>query len=769
MRTISSPTDPKRGADTETRKISGDPRQILLIEFINLLGLFLKHARHAQGARATAVMFGQIVQRLQTIEKIPGHDGAMILRRVKDRSHRYPDRPDYHIIFADMAFSGAHPFMRNGKIEKNTRHLYNALEQTFGSFAEMGISALYIQLTGNSPERIDQLRLAFNIIARYHHAVENNASITFRYFGRAMTVPLIKDRRGKPDPNLTLVAGLNGLSAINMREIMKQAEAFGQLSGNDSSEIEMYSNFNQLFRVRSLRSQLTRPLVEVNNLPWMDIESVGEGDLSLGDQMYVDESVGAADDKRAFDEESIICGEKERIDANQTSSEETSPPYLSVYMDSSDPKLAKAIETVFGSSVAEFGSRDIGEYLGAATVLLYAIEADRVDDDSFNKVMAFLYNQLDRLPERLLDQLVPQRQGLKIEEEGNTFLVGMIHTKLLDLIRLIKGRLLTQRKISSLKYLDAGTVLENDSPIFKWLGVDEEEIKHVIRVANISLNRNDQTNQSGLNTEMDALGPLKNTLFELLWCILRHQSKADETILLLDALKLLSMRLEDPCGAIGFLMTDLFQIPETEINRNRNAFVLINSMLLKGGGGGIQYTDRTPGEVLSSRKGLDPSTVRYVKNRLGACRYCAVTKFKSIREQLLKSQEGPERSKAFSLLKFQLLLALEREGFIFLALAGGKTGREVIREAIQFYGDIQNILYKTAFRDYLPDLMGHIEILLRAIALIGSRKDMAALKLIEQTTAQWMALDSDPGHIRSVQRMLKWVADAIRNIQVQDQ
>lgn len=769
MGTISSPTDPKRGADTETLKISGDPRQILLIEFINLLGLFLKHARHAQGARATAVMFDQIVQRLQTIEKIPGHDGAMILRRVKDRSHRFSDRPDYHVIFADMAFSGAHPFMSNGKIEKNTRHLYNALEQTFGSFAEMGISALYIQLTGNSPERIDQLRLAFNIIARYHHAVENNASITFRYFGRAMTIPLIKDRRGKPDPNLTLVAGLNGLSAINMREIMKQAEAFGQLSGNDASVIEPFSNFNQLFRVRSLRSQLTRPLVEVNNLPWMDIESVGEVDPALGDQMYVDESVGASDDKLAFDEESLLSGEKEQIDESQTSSEEISPRYLSMYVNPSDPKLAKAIETVFGASVTEFGSRDIGEYLGAATMLLHAIEADRVDDDSLNKVMAFLYHQLNRLPEWLSDQLVPQRQGLKIEEEGRTFLVGMIHTKLLDLIRLIKERLLTQRKIRSLKFFTAGAALENDSPIFKWFGVEKEELKRVTRVVNICLNRNGETNQSSLNAEMAALGPLKNPLFELLWCILRHQSEAEDTILLLDALKFLSMRLEDPCGAIGFLMTDLFQIPETEINRNRNAFVLINSMLLKEGNGGIRYTGRTPGEVLSSRKGLASSAVHYVKNRLAVCRYCVVAKFKSIREMLLKSQDGPERSKTSSLLKFQLLLSLEREGFIFLALAGGETGREIIREAIQFYGDIQSVLYKSAFRVYLPGLMGHIEVLLRAIAIIGSRKDMASLKLIEQTTAQWMALDSDPGHIRSVKGMLKWVADAVRNIQVQAQ
>jgi len=266
-----SPTSNEKARAGDT-SITEEPRQILLIELLHQLGLFFKHTRRAKGARATAVIFDQIVQRLRTIEKLPGNAGGLLLRRIAGRKETAADKLDFRILCGSIVFEGSDIIHRLGKTPNSNRHLIHALDLAFGCFVEQGLSSLYIEFPGDEPERIDQLRLALNIVARFHHAVENNASITFRYFGRAMAIPLIKDQQGRPDANLTLVAGLNGLTATNMRELMKQAEAFSQLSGKTTTATSNFSSYNLIFDVRSLKAQLIRPLVEVNNLPWMHVE-----------------------------------------------------------------------------------------------------------------------------------------------------------------------------------------------------------------------------------------------------------------------------------------------------------------------------------------------------------------------------------------------------------------------------------------------------------------------------------------------------------------
>lgn len=266
-----SPTSNEKARSGDTL-ITEEPGQILLVELLNQLGLFFKHTPGAKGARATAVIFDQIVQRLRTIEKLPGNSGGLIFRRIAGREGIAEDKPDYRILCGSIVFEGSEIIHRLGKNRNSNRHLINALDLAFSCFVEQGIFSLYIEFPGDVPERIDQVRLALNIVARFHYAVENNASITFRYFGRAMAIPLIKDQQGRPDANLTLVAGLNGLTATNMRELMKQAEAFSQLSGKKTTAASNFSSYNLIFDVRSLKTQLIRPLVEVNNLPWMHVE-----------------------------------------------------------------------------------------------------------------------------------------------------------------------------------------------------------------------------------------------------------------------------------------------------------------------------------------------------------------------------------------------------------------------------------------------------------------------------------------------------------------
>ncbi|MBI5062617.1 MAG: hypothetical protein HZB87_03880, partial [Desulfatitalea sp.] len=179
------------------KSTSGDPWRFLLIELINQLGSFFTHARQAKGVQATAVLFDQVVRLLDIIDKMPGHDGCLIIRRIVQPTTDNGAKPDYFILFGNQAFRGGELVgPRRARGAKGPPHLTSALDRTFACFNDLGISALFLQLPGKSPEKIDQLRLSLNIVARFRQAVENNASITFRSLSGARTLPLARASTG---------------------------------------------------------------------------------------------------------------------------------------------------------------------------------------------------------------------------------------------------------------------------------------------------------------------------------------------------------------------------------------------------------------------------------------------------------------------------------------------------------------------------------------------------------------------------------------------
>ena len=762
-----SHSTPNNSADSAAKTMSEDPRQILLIELLNQLGLFLNHARHAKGARATAVMFDQIIQRLQTIEKMPGHDGGIILRRIAHANRSSSNKPDYHILCGVLAFRGSEMSVRFRKAQNSAGHLSSVLEQAFGCFAEQGISALFIQFPGSSPERIDQLRLALNIAARFHYAVESSASITFRYFGRAMTIPLINDQQGRPDPNLTLVAGLNGLTSTNMRELVKQAEAFSLLAGKPANESSSFSNYNQIFSVRSLKSQLIRPLVEVNNLPWMTIgggNKEGRGPDARGVFSGRPEKsieVREANGKAAPADKPVP------LSVHQRQGGVLSPQYLSMYVDQSDRDVSAAMEMLFGTDIVDCRASDIARYLGAATKLLKSMEAHHADADPVARLIAFLYDRLDRLPGSILDGLVPQRQGLKIEQNGKAFLVGMVHPRLLDVLALIKERLLTQRKIEIVKAHALGLHVSQDLEWMRLFGIGKDDCDSVSILLKSCFDREGGFNRTQFSKNIDELAALQNQIFELLWCLLRQTQTANDRVALLNALPPLVARLKDPRGALGFLMADMLQAPDIVEASDRNAFILSNLMLRSRNKESKIDIDHTPEEVLSVRKSLNPDLTGYLVHRIELDEARVQAKFRAIQAHLLRCQRGTQEHHGYAPLSFQFLLTLEREGLIFMALAGGTIGRSIVREALGFYADIHSDLFQRSTPEHLPAVIDHMQLVLRAIARVGGRQDLETLKRIEQSALKLMAMNPDPAHTRQVQRMLKWVPLAMRNIQAQ--
>ncbi|MBT8341465.1 MAG: hypothetical protein HKP58_09100 [Desulfatitalea sp.] len=747
-----------------------DPCRILLIELINLFGLFMKHARNVKGARANTVLFDQMVRLMDVLDNRHGHDGGMIMRRIGPAAAMRQEKPDYFIIFGDQAFRGSEAFTHGNHLRHGAHHLAVAMDQAFACFHAHGIHALYIQLPGNQPEKIDQFRLALNIAARFRQAVENNASITFRHLGRNLSVPLVRDSDGKPNPNLTLVAGLNGISAVNMRELVKQAVAFCRLSPQTDEQDCSSDNYNKIFNVRSLRSQLIQPLLEINNLPWMhnvhlpvDPSLPGPtADIDLQVDVYTP-ITGKAEAETGIGDELTPLGHHD----DPTGKHIELAVDIDRYLAPPDKTLLDSITGIFDFDFAILTAEALGAHIGLVTRLLNSIVAQASDTELVDRLLIFVQARLQAFPCQVLRQIHVRRQGLKLEIGGRKMIIGLVHPRLIDLIKLVKERAALQEKIDTFKkhpgpLFDSG--FSDMGERFELSGPQGEKTLALLRACFDDLGR---FNRSYFAQRIEALRAHASTVFEVLWCVLRHAVPTEERLAILHSLPMLVEKMNDVKPALRFLLSDLLQHPDQIAASDRNAFFLATLMLRTHNRERMSDHHLTSEDVLAVRKNLNHEVVDYVAGRLDKDRDRLQTKFSAIRTALhgtgvdTKASDGAER------LTFSALLAMERECLIFLSLVGGKTSHAVLHAALEYYGDPHaDVYHDDRFGGYLAALMDQLRIVLRGVARSGQAKDLDLLKKLEQSASSMMSIDADPAYTQKAQQTLQWVAPAIRAIQV---
>lgn len=754
--------------DADGRNTAGDPWRILLIELVNLLGLVLTHSRNTRGARATTVIFDQIIRRLQILDRMPGHTGAIIVRKVESPGQANVENPDYYLTFGNEHFCRGNATLRPGPSNKASHHLIAALEQAFGSFHEQGIVSLFLQLPGISSNKIDQLRFSLNILARFRQAAENNASITFRYFGRAMAIPLIRDSSGKPDPNLTLVAGLNGLSAVNMREIVKQAVSFCKLAANEAEDECSSDNYSKIFSVRGLRSQLVQPPVEINTLPRLKNDNFQDFTLSS--------TVAAGSDHvPEFGPADIETIETVSTRAGATAMPSAPLMLEDIHLSIADIGLSddvcdqKSLESMLVFDSEPLDAEILGRHLVTTNKIIHAMTANVADITKTEKFLDLLNGRLERLPETVLAQMEMQRRGLKIEYQDRKIIVGMVHPRLVELITLIKEKRAAKQKIDTCRVC-MPAILQNPSRngFTDLLGIYGDDADRFLGCFRRCY---DHPSGFGCAQLFECLGQFpqhETAFFELLWSLFRNSAKDEVRQAYLVALPLLVKEIKDATTPVTFLMADLFRRPSQVAPFDRSAFVLATLMLRTYHKEQIVDIHQTPEEVLAVRKSLNRQILDQVAWRLNSDRTGVLLKFKLIREELRAIRAEMTDHDEGGDATFHLLLALEREGLIFMALAGGQTALSVFREALSYYGDPRAEIYQGPSETaYMLALMAHFQIILRGMARLGTPDDLDSLKMVEQSAPRLMALDADPVYARRVKKALQWVAPAIRAIQVQ--
>jgi glycerophosphoryl diester phosphodiesterase len=262
--------DPRVGAD------GPDAEPILLIHLVHHLSAFFMDVRYWEGIQTEKNTFGQLIQTLDRLAERPGHDGTILIRfRGFPSGSRESTKQDYVILFGSTQIdrSTATAVIKRQGLAMS--HLAGRLGKAFGIFAEHGIRNLYITIPSEAPAERERFKTALHILTRFPQAAKNDKPIVVEQNGRTITLNAVKDENRQPDPNLSLVAALNRLSIDKMQALVQKVSILIKRGAAGASGEQHTTVYNALFTIDSLKAQLIRPPIEMNNVKW---QMVGRGE-----------------------------------------------------------------------------------------------------------------------------------------------------------------------------------------------------------------------------------------------------------------------------------------------------------------------------------------------------------------------------------------------------------------------------------------------------------------------------------------------------------
>ena len=767
-------------ADTESGSTHGQPFirkngnagnstpghwKVILEESIHLLGLFWVNCLRTSGGRATGALFTQLLHHLHILGRMPDHDGGILVRRVRCRLDNVRNTaPDYVILFGSIMINHHLSLEAQASGTKIFARAKSGLSQAFECFTEQNIHSLYLRIPGHSEDQIENFRFSMNVMPRYHAAAKDGTSIAFRYYGRTLTIPLITDQNDQPNPNLTLMAALNGLSVVNARELVRQAQAYHKISSSeneDAARLQPHlSSYDQIFRVRSLKTQIIRPPVEINNL-YSPFEAYTVGDSPDTPETNGDNAASAA----------AFVGPAEQNDATAVKGAPSpgndsglSRQELSSHLGSGDPPIQAALDALYSDDYVAMDAFGLAKRFVSVTRLLYALDKHCQDPKVIELVLERLQMRLKNISDRVLANIITQRQGLKIQGGNRTVMVGLVHPRLFDLITLIREHVIAHQRIGLIKEIAFNVDPCHIVSLADGFGISTAEANRILGILKGCFVANGSFVRPTFESRVNAMSRHENVIFEILWCFLKQTPLKKDRLDFLNAIQLLMARLNDPKRALQFILADICQDPATIDFTDRNAFALANVLLHKENKELYIDVNRTPEDVLKIQRPLNRTVRQYANWRLEADKGRYLSKTITIAgwiHRVLMTSSGQDPGP----FELRFLLALERELFIFSSLVEGFVSRIVLRKALSAYGDPGSEIYGQELTPrYLSLLIPHLQIIVRALGRCGNLEDIESLKRLEKNSEAFTSLDRHPAHGLRVKQMMKWVPQAIRTI-----
>ena len=168
---------------------------------------------------------------------------------------------DYELVFGDIMIDLSVARSMAKRMGVRMSHLDKRLKKAFEVFSNHAINSLDIRLPDpDSTRQMEAFRFCLLILARYDQASKMNGPIRIEQDGQAKKIPLIQNHLRQYDPNLTILAGLNRLSASAMEKLVKSTQEAAE-KGDISLKDGIYY---AIITARKSQKKLQRLPIEVN-------------------------------------------------------------------------------------------------------------------------------------------------------------------------------------------------------------------------------------------------------------------------------------------------------------------------------------------------------------------------------------------------------------------------------------------------------------------------------------------------------------------------
>lgn len=707
-------------SDLDKAEAALDQARLRIIELTHLIAAFFTATRFLQGMKTNQDEMMKFNAALNKLARLPHVDNKFLIRfRGLPTGTNVPANNDYVVRFDNLEVDSAEAAALYKRMGVQMSHIPARMAKAFSVLADHGVSTLNIAVPPGY-QKTDRpffrhLHTCLQIISRYNAARKQSVDIEFKVNGQTKSVPIICDETGKPDFNLTLIAGLNNMNRQSMESLVRQLGNWMKKNPGNP----FFGVADALFGLRQLKGKLIKPPIEVNNVKWLVMEGQRQTESAKANSANV-----------------------ARVAVQQLG---TNPQ-----------RAAQSLQAVYGDDYDQINAPKLVQRLHHASDLLTAAEKNGFGPRIEKEVLTNIKNRFEQVKDDVFDNLDINKQGIKLRSlTGKETAVKNVNGKLKQLLAGHKGRIRTQRKMKNLIHHNMQFDERDYQSVAQDFKISPEAAKDLVGLLKQCFDSRGHFLRSVFERFIPAFASHEKKVFGFLWHYLKETPHRNDRVAFLNSLQLLIAKIKEPAYAIEILLKDALKNPDMVDFSERNAFML-STLLLRSYNKEIDIDiELTPEEVLAVQKGLNKDVASAIDRFIEKRQARFFRKVRTIHSQVILSMSAESDEKK---LPTRFLLSLERELYIFLALVGGSTARTVLRSALKAYGSPDTDIYQ------MPESVRHTEALLQQLTVIirgmgrvGQNHDLPPIQKIKNDKNHFENLLKGTKTAAKIRRLIHWI------------
>ncbi len=702
-----------------------DNIRILLVQMTYLISRYLADDSFAHKVGDECKVFQSLAEVISKLGKIAGNHlgGAFIRYRGTPADADLPEKYDYEVVIGNTSVD-CHMAPRIARRSgTQASKLYDQLVDAFAVFADYGVNNIFVQIPDHLPKYLAAMQLSLKILAGFRQARKTGTPIAVGPGGQNQKVPLIKDENMFPDPNLTLVAGINRLSPKAMENLVEKVDQWLRKQEQIPNSRKYAGVYNAAIELPKIRAQLQKPPVELNNIKWLITE----------------------DDKESVTLEKAYIAQLVMDTAGAT-----------------PQKVAKMIKSVYGDDYSKINTVVLGERLNLSSDLLVAAEQRGKEEKLSKEVLSNLQERLDQVKDHVIDEVHVRLDTGEERKTGKPAPSDAVHSKIYGLVNFFKGRSVTHKKMVGLVHRPIEFKSRDFEILAKDFRISLEEAQALVQKLKSCFTDNGRFSKRNFQAAIDHFRMYEQKIFAFLWHHMKDAILPEDRVPFLNALQTLTAQMNQPKRAFKILLEDICSDPE-KVQFSDNKAVMLANLIVHRPDKALADYEITPEDIVLNRHSLDAMVVEYASWRIEKDTEVFFTKINTIHNKMIEAMSLGQTSEKH--IPPSVLLNLERELYIFLSMVECDTGKAILRSAVNEYGAPDARIYHLKESDnFLGGLLQNLRVIMRGVGSIGAMNDVPMIEKVKERNEDFQRLKNDRQYRSQARLICEWADEAIKLI-----